>query len=276
MSHTLSQLLPPCVPHVERTEEAADGTGLVESGRVAVTSGYVHSTESMGGSDGPGIRYIIYLQGCPLRCVYCHNPDTRAARAGRLARADELIAQALRYKSYLARGGGVTVSGGEPLLQPGFTYAILSEAKQHGLHTALDTSGYCAFHLAKPALDAADLVLLDLKSGDPAAHRRVTGVDPARIRATAEYLAAAGKPVWVRFVLVPGWTDAPANIKAAARYAASLGNVERVDVLPFHKLGEHKWRRLGLAYELFDTPTPSPAEVDTAVKIFRDEGLTAC
>lgn len=238
--------------------------------------GFVHSTETCGGADGPGLRYIVYLQGCPLRCLYCHNPDTRATRTGRERTVEEVVAEAVRYRSYLAAaGGGVTISGGEPLLQPKFTFRLLERLHAAGLHTALDTSGHASLLVSRPALEAADLVLLDLKSSDEATHRRIAGVGTSWIYATAEYLAYLRKPTWVRFVLVPGLTDDPANVQGVAQFARQLGNVQRVDVLPFHKLGEHKWRRLKLDYELHDTPTPTPQQLAAAIATFRAAGLDA-
>jgi pyruvate formate lyase activating enzyme len=239
--------------------------------------GYVHSVESCGTVDGPGIRFIAYLQGCPLRCQYCHNPDTRAARQGEPVSVESLIKKIRPYRNYFkASGGGVTISGGEPLLQPRFAAQLLKRCKEEGFHTALDTSGYAHISAAAPALEHTDLVLLDLKSYDAATHRHVTGVAPERIRAFAEHLAAIGKPVWVRFVLVPGLTDHPDNIEGVARIAASLGNVERVDVLPFHQMGAYKWERLGLNYTLQDTPPATIEQVNAALDIFRSRGLRAC
>jgi pyruvate formate lyase activating enzyme len=239
-------------------------------------SGFVHSVESCGTGDGPGIRFIVYLQGCPLRCQFCHNPDTRAVRVGRVERVDILLNEIKRYKPYFkASGGGVTLSGGEPLLQPRFAASLLRRCKEAGLHTALDTSGHAHLELAKEALAQTDLVLLDLKSSDAATHQAVTGVSQDRILKFAEYLAEIKKPTWIRFVLVPGLNDAPENIEGVAQIAAGLGNVERVDVLPFHKMGEYKWARLGLPYTLKDTQPPSDQQVAATLEVFRKYGLTA-
>lgn len=237
---------------------------------------YIHSVETCGAADGPGIRFVAYLQGCPLQCRYCHNPDARAVRRGETRTAASLFAEILHYKPYYdASGGGVTLSGGEPLLQPGFVQSLFEKCHEHGINTALDTAGHIAIDAVEGALAHTDLVLLDLKSYDPETHRNVTGVYPDRIHAFARHLAEREMPVWVRFVLVPGLTDAPENIRGVAATAAMLGNVRRVDVLPFHKMGEYKWAQLGLDYTLSATPPPDPEQVQAAVAVFREFGLNA-
>ncbi|MGW2230640.1 pyruvate formate-lyase-activating protein [Streptomyces formicae] len=240
-------------------------------------TGSVHSWDLSTGVDGPGTRFVTFLAGCPLSCLYCHNPDTWRMRDGKRTTADDVIAEAAKYTTFIsAAGGGATVSGGEPLLQPVFTGELLHRLKHElGLHTALDTSGYLGARATDALLRDVDLVLLDIKSWDPETYQKVTGRPLAPTLDFAHRLADLGKDVWVRFVLVPGLTDDPANIEGVARFAASLGNVSRVDVLPFHKLGEAKWDALGKDFTLRDTPSPTPEQVAEAKKIFEAHGLKA-
>jgi len=237
-------------------------------------AGRIHSVETCGTVDGPGIRFVIFTQGCPLRCLYCHNPDCRDPEAGQLVTVESLIAEIQRYKNYL-RGGGVTATGGEPLMQPTFVAEIFRRCHELGLHTALDTSGYGQLEAAKPVLEHTDLVLLDIKSYLPELYRKVTGVSLEPTLNLARYLDQIHKPTWIRFVLVPGLTDPEENIKGLAEFVATLSNVERVEVLPFHKMGEYKWQQLGLPYTLADVDPPTPEQVNHALQIFRDQGLVA-
>ncbi len=240
----------------------------------AQVTGSVHSWDLSTGVDGPGTRFVVFTAGGPLRCVYCHNPDTWSGRNGQRMSAAEVLALAGRYRRFIgAAGGGLTVSGGEPLLQPAFTRAILSGAQDLGLHTALDTSGYLGARADDALLDATDLVLLDIKSFDPATAQRVTGRGIAPTLAFARRLAARGQPVWVRFVLVPGWTDDRGNVAGLARFAASLGNVERVDVLPFHTLGAAKYAALGLDYPCAGVPPPTAGQIERTRALFAAAGL---
>jgi pyruvate formate lyase activating enzyme len=219
---------------------------------------------------------MVFMSGCLLRCLYCHNPDTWHLKDGtriELAHAVRRLgdfAPALRLM-----GGGLTISGGEPLVQLGFTRGLFTAAKRLGLHTALDTSGFLGDRADDDYLTQVDLVLLDIKSGDPETYRRATGVELAPTLRFAERLNAMGKPVWIRFVLVPGLTDDPANIAEVARIVAPMTNVEWVEVLPFHQMGEFKWKSLGLEYRLAETPTPSDAQVRAALEIFRSAGCRA-
>jgi len=242
----------------------------------AEVTGSVHSWDISTGVDGPGTRFVVFTAGCPLRCVYCHNPDTWSGRNGQRTSAADVLARAGRYRRFIgAAGGGLTVSGGEPLLQPAFTRAVLAGAKELGLHTALDTSGYLGSRADDELLDATDLVLLDIKSFDPVIARQVTGRGIAPTLAFARRLAARRQAVWVRFVLVPGWTDDPGNVAALAEFTASLGNVERVDVLPFHKLGAAKYDALGLRYPCAEATPPTPEQVDRVRAAFTAAGLHA-
>ncbi len=241
----------------------------------AVT-GSVHSFDISTGVDGPGTRFVAFLAGCPLRCLYCHSPDTWYRRTGRPATVDDLVAEIRRYARFLkVAGGGVTISGGEPLQQAAFTREVLRRCKELGLHTALDTSGFLGHRADDVLLDATDLVLLDIKSGDPRTYRTVTRI--GRLEPTVRFahrLADRGVPIWVRFVLVPGLTDDPANVDAVASIAAGLPTVQRVEVLPFHRLGAAKYAALGMPFPLAGTPAPDAAMVRRTRDRFREHGLT--
>lgn len=241
---------------------------------VVTVDGYVHSVETAGTVDGPGVRFVVFLAGCRLTCLYCHNPDTQKLGGGRLVSSRSLLEEIGGYKPYLVHThGGVTVSGGEPLVQPAFVEAVFQGCKDLGLHTALDTSGFLGARASDALLDATDLVLLDIKSGLPALYQRVTGGPLQPTLEFARRLEARKQPVWVRFVLVPGLTDGEDNIRAVARIVAKLTNVERVEVLPFHKMGEHKWEEMGMDYKLKETPPPTPEQMEHANGIFRAEGV---
>jgi pyruvate formate lyase activating enzyme len=234
----------------------------------------VHSWDLSTGVDGPGTRLVIFLSGCPLRCLYCQNPDTWQGRHGNHAWLNELEALMCRYQPFIElSGGGLTLSGGEPLQQPAFARALLAGAKDIGLHTALDTSGFLGRHADDALLDATDLVLLDVKAGTDELHRRLTGRPLAPTLEFAWRLAGRRQPVWLRYVLVPGYTDDPAEVDRVAETAATLGNVERVDVLPFHKLGEPKWRLLGRPFPLASTDVPSRQLVHETRERFAAHGL---
>lgn len=244
--------------------------------------GSVHSWELVTAVDGPGTRMTLFLAGCPLRCLYCQNPDTLEMREGRPVRSSDVIARLERYTGvFRATGGGLTLSGGEVLMQPAFAARILRGAKDAGIHTALDTSGYLGRSATDQMLTDTDLVLLDVKSGDPDTYRRVTGRELEPTREFGERIARRpdGPEIWVRFVVVPGLTDAPENVAQVAEYAAGLqrirpGVVSRVEVLPFHQLGREKWHALGRPYELEHTAAPSPGLVDRVRGQFRAAGLT--
>ena len=237
--------------------------------------GRIHSVETCGTVDGPGIRYVIFTQGCLLRCQYCHNPDSRDPFSGREITVDELINDIQHYQSYLQfSGGGVTISGGEPLLQPEFVREIFRRCQELGIHTALDTSGFPDFEASKPVLDYVDLVLLDIKSFNPDIYHQVTGVAIAPTLHFATYLSQIQKPTWIRFVLVPGLTDDPENVAQLAQFVSTLNSVEKVEILPFHKMGEYKWQELGLDYTLSDTQPPTPEHVETVKAQFMQYGLT--
>lgn len=233
------------------------------------TTGHIHSIETCGTVDGPGIRFVIYTQGCPLRCLYCHNPDCRYWADGRAVTDDQLIAEIRTYASYIKPPGGVTISGGEPLMQPNFVREICRRCKELGIHTALDTSGYANLHTAQEVLDFVDLVLLDIKSFDPKTYTKVTSVSIEPTLNLAKYLSDINKPTWIRFVLVPGLTDDPHNVEGLADFVATLRNVEKVEVLPFHKMGEYKWEQLGYEYQLKDAMPPTSEAIQRTIDIFK-------
>jgi pyruvate formate lyase activating enzyme len=240
------------------------------------THGWVHSYETGSTVDGPGVRVMLFMSGCFLRCQYCHNPYTWKLKDGTLIELSHAIRRLRDFAPALrAMGGGLTISGGEPLVQIGFTRALFAAAKQMGLHTALDTSGFLGHRADDDYMRNVDLVLLDIKSGEPDTYRRVTGAELAPTLRFAERLAAMNKAVWVRFVLVPGLTDAPDNIRKVAEFVAPMKNVEWVEVLPFHQMGAFKWKALGLDYTLAETPTPTAAQVQAALEIFRAAGCRA-
>ncbi len=236
--------------------------------------GYVHSVETGGTVDGPGIRFVLFLNGCPLRCKYCHNPDTWQLKRGTLRHARDLLEEISGYKDFLIRAkGGVTISGGEPLMQPAFLETLFKGCKEMGLHTALDTSGHL-HHLSPDSLfDQVDLVLLDIKAGNDATHRKVTGKPLQPTLDFAARMVRREKPMWIRFVLVPGLTDAEDHLREVAGIIAGIPNVQRVEILPFHQLAGYKYEQLKLKYELKDTPQAGAMDVVMAWRIFSEEGV---
>lgn len=230
--------------------------------------GNIHSIETFGTVDGPGIRYIVFTQGCLLRCQYCHNADTWEIGKGKQMSVSEIIEDVKKYLPFIeASGGGITVSGGEPLLQMPFLTALFKEAKKLGIHTTIDSSGGCysTSHLfqtqLKELLQYTDLILLDVKHIDRKKHLRLTGRPNDHILEFAQLLSNKNIPVWIRHVLVPGVTDDETDLKNLAKFIATLKNVERIEVLPYHKLGIYKWETLGLEYQLNDVKPPSEADV---------------
>lgn len=225
-------------------------------------TGYIHSIESMGLVDGPGVRSVVFLQGCPLRCLYCHNPDTQGA-GGTAVEPEALVNRLLRFRSYFERsGGGVTFSGGEPLGQPEFLLDCLRRLKRAGIHTCLDTAGAGGGDYDE-ILAHTDLALYDVKHQDPEGFRRVTGREMEAVPAFLEAVRRTGTPMWVRHVVVPGLTDAQAHLERFQAYVATLPNVERVELLPFHKLGAHKYEKLGRTDPLAGTPPMDPERCRT-------------
>lgn len=252
--------------------ERNDRLEQVRSGELAS----MHSWELVTGVDGPGTRMTVFLSGCPLRCLYCHNPDTMFAAKGQPVRLDDLVGRLKRYRMiFRTTGGGLTVSGGEPLMQPAFVGRLLHEAKQFGIHTAIDTSGFLGVNASDALLDDLDLVLLDIKSGIPDVYRKATGRELQPTLDFARRLSERGtEEVWIRFVLVPGLTDAVENVEAVAGIVEQISVVTRVEVLPFHQMGRDKWATLELPYELAETSPPSKELTERVRNQFRARGIT--
>ena len=234
--------------------------------------GNVHSLETFGLVDGPGVRYVVFLSGCNMRCKYCHNPDTWS-KNGEEWTAKKLFQRVRRYKSYWKNNGGITVSGGEPLLQKEFVTAFFSLAKKEGINTAIDTAGQ-PFSKEKKwmsgfekLMEVTDLVILDLKSMDADGHKKLTGMDNDNILEMAGWLSEHGKKMWIRHVLVPGITDKEEDLKAMREFISTLKTVEKVEILPYHTLGLMKWEELKLSYHLEGVPTPTAQEIQRAEEL---------
>jgi pyruvate formate lyase activating enzyme len=243
----------------------------VETGDV----GFLHSFTTGSAVDGPGVRVVAWTAGCNWRCRYCHNPDTWTVINGTAVPLERAVDELRKYRRGLqVMSGGLTISGGEPLVQDRFVVRLLAAAKAMGVHTTIETNGYLGDRLSDAELDQIDLVLLGLKSWG-AAHQELTGKDIGPTLDFARRLAARKRPIWVRFVLVPGLTDGKEIVAGIAKFAASLGNVERVEVLPFHQMGRFKWEKLGLDYTLNDVKAPSNELAEETCKVFRAEGLQA-
>ena len=238
--------------------------------------GYCHSYETSSRYDGPGLRLVLFLSGCLLRCTYCHNPDTWHLKDGTYVSVDQVLRRLGDFApSIRDLGGGLTISGGEPMVQLAFTRRIFAGAKKMGLHTAVQTSGFLGDRADTAYLAEIDLVLLDIKSSDPDTYKRVTERDIAPTLRFAERLASLGKPVWIRFTLVPGETDDPANVEGIAKFVAPMKNVEWVEVQPFHQMGSFKWKAMGLEYKLENTQPPSRDLVNRVIGQFRAAGCNA-
>lgn len=234
------------------------------------TIGHIHSTESFGAADGPGVRFIVFVRGCHMRCAYCHNPDTWEVGGGEEMTAGSLIKKALRYKSYWGEEGGITVSGGEPLLQTEFVTALFKLAKENGIHTTLDTAGN-PFTRSEPffgkfneLMKYTDLVMLDIKEIDSKKHKDLTGFDNANILDMARYLSDIKKTMWIRHVLVPDTTDFDDDLDKLGSFIKTLSNVERTEVLPYHTLGRFKWDELGIKYRLDGISPPTKERIENA------------
>jgi pyruvate formate lyase activating enzyme len=254
--------------------DAPDESELKDDGEGAF--GYVHSYETSSRYDGPGLRAVLFVSGCLLRCTYCHNPDTWHLKDGTYVSAQQVVDRLGQFASALrSLDGGLTISGGEVLVQLAFTKRILAGAKKMGLHTAIETSGFLGDRVDDSYLSVLDLVLLDIKSSNPDTYKAVTGRDLAPTLRFAERLAKLNKPVWVRFTLVPGFTDDPANVEGIARFVAPMKNVEWVEVQPFHKMGEFKWKAMNLEYKHANTPPPTPDLVNRVIEQFRAAGCRA-
>lgn len=232
------------------------------------SKGRIHSFESFGTLDGPGIRFLVFMQGCPLRCIYCHNRDTWDAGKGNLYTPEEVIDELKKYKSYINfSGGGITITGGEPTLQVEFVGEVFKQAKKLGVHTALDTSGFVDIDKVKELLEYTDLVLLDLKHIDEEKHKWITGVENSKCKEFALYVSLKGIPIWIRYVLLPGYTDGAEDLEKAASFIKELKSVEKIEVLPYHSMGAYKWDKLGFEYELKGIREPGTQEVKNAQEI---------
>jgi pyruvate formate lyase activating enzyme len=264
-------------PYVMRVNS---GTNVPEADvRAALATGdmgFLHSFTTGSTVDGPGVRVVAWTAGCMWRCQYCHNPDTWTMSNGMLVPVERAADEVRKYRHGLrVMSGGFTLSGGEPLMQHRFAVRLFTAIRAMGIHTAVETNGHYGDKLSDAELEAIDLVLLDIKAWDSEPHCRLTGMTNSATRAFAERLAANKRPMWVRFVLVPDLTDDFDDIKRIASFAAKLGNVQHVDVLPFHQLGRYKWKELGIPYQLEQTKPPTPEAVENVCRLFRAEGLTA-
>lgn len=237
--------------------------------------GLVHSYESFGAVDGPGVRFVTFMQGCPLRCLYCHNPDAQSlgSLSAKIVTPEDILSQVLSYWPFYKNGGGLTLTGGEPLLQPEFVQALFALCRKHGIHTALDTSGGIFNEITQGAIREASLVLLDIKCIDPDIYSRLTGKSLKPTLQTAQYLKELNKPAWIRYVLVPGWTDDVALIEQLADYISTLPNVEKVEVLPYHDMARFKYEALKRAFPLPGIKPPSKESVQRCREIFRSRGI---
>ena len=232
--------------------------------------GHIHSTESFGAADGPGVRFIVFMQGCHMRCRYCHNPDTWKMDGGDEVTADEILKRALRFKPYWGKDGGITISGGEPLLQIDFVIELFKKAKELGINTCIDTAGNPFtkeepfFSKFEELMKYTDLLLLDLKEINPIRHKDLTGFDNSNIIEMAKYLSEINKPVWIRHVLVPEHSDFDEDLDALGDFIDTLSNVDRVEILPYHTLGKFKWENLGIPYTLESISPPSAERIENA------------
>ena len=240
--------------------------------------GRIHSLESFGTVDGPGIRFITFMQGCLMRCQYCHNRDTWDLHDGREIEVDELMEQIISYRPFLeSSGGGVTASGGEAILQAEFVAALFSACKAEGIHTCLDTNGFVRKYtpIIDELLDNTDLVLLDIKHIDDAKHIELTQVSNHRTLEFAQYLQKRQQKTWIRYVVVGGFTDDIESAKGLAEFIKPMSNVEKVELLPYHELGKHKWEALGEEYQLTNISPPSRETMEQIKQVFIDAGITA-
>ncbi|WP_285162946.1 pyruvate formate lyase 1-activating protein [Shewanella goraebulensis] len=241
-----------------------------------MTTGRIHSIESFGTVDGPGIRYVAFMQGCLMKCQYCHNRDTWDLDGGKEVTVDELMSQIIGYKPFL-KSGGVTATGGEAILQAEFVAELFKACKENDLHTCLDTNGFVRKYspVIDELLDNTDLVLLDIKQMDDAKHIDLTKVSNQRTLQFAEYLAKRNQKTWVRYVVVDGFTEDLASAKALADFIEPMKNVEKVELLPYHQLGTHKWEAFGETYSLIDTKPPSKETMEAIKAVFTERGIKA-
>lgn len=242
-----------------------------------MSQAYVHSIETFGSVDGPGLRYILFLKGCNLRCAFCHNADTWDMHSNDIRSADEILEHAQRYRSYWGNEGGITVSGGEPLLQIDFLLELFEKAKKLNINTCIDTAGepftYEAnwFTKFEQLMQNTDILLMDIKHIDREKHIRLTGKPNDNIIEMFRYLDSIHKPIWIRQVLVPGWSDDIEDLKKTRRFIETLSNVKKIEVLPYHNMGAYKWEKLGLQYPLKDVQAPTKESIELAEKVLHGE-----
>jgi pyruvate formate lyase activating enzyme len=229
----------------------------------------VHSFETFGTHDGPGIRLVVFVQGCQFRCIYCANPDAMSISGGKMIALDEIVEMADKQKPYFGPNGGVTISGGEPLLQRERLTDLFGRLQERGIHTALDSNGRLLDEAAKNLLDRTDLLLLDVKHIDNEWHRKLTSVPNDKVLEVAAHREATGKPMWLRYVLVPGWTDQPEYLHRLGQHFGDYRTIEKIEIQPFHQLGKHKWAALGMDYQLGHLSPASAHDVAQAEAIFR-------
>lgn len=236
-------------------------------------TGYIHSLESFGTVDGPGIRYVVFFQGCPMRCLYCHNPDTWHMEDGYKMQAEQILEKIERNRPFYSTGG-LTVTGGEPLVQMDFLIELFEKAKAKGIHTCLDTSGILfdennqeSMKKYKKLINVVDLVMLDIKHMDDTEHQKLTGYSHKNIFAFARFLEKERIPVWIRHVVVPGITDQKEELEALGKYLSTLSNVEKLEILPYHALAVPKYENLGMEYSLKDVPQLTKQEAKEAYEI---------
>ena len=235
--------------------------------------GRIHSLESFGTVDGPGIRFVVFMQGCPLRCQFCHNPDTWELQKGMEYTPEQLVEEIIKYKSYMDfSGGGVTFTGGEPLLQAEFILEVCRQLQQYKISIAIDTSGYIWNDFVKEVLEYTDIVLLDIKNYDPVVYEKVTGVPLSPTLKLLDYLREKNITTWIRYVLVPGLTDNLGSVRSLSAHLDYYPNVAKIELLGFHKMGEFKWKELGLNYQLSDTNEPSRELLLEVKSIFESNG----
>lgn len=229
----------------------------------------IHSIETFGTHDGPGIRMVVFVQGCQFRCLYCANPDTMDIKGGSLMDIEEIVARAVRQKPYFGKNGGVTVSGGEPLLQRSIVKKLFLRLHEEGIHTTLDSNGRLIDKPAKELLDHTDLLMLDVKHFNNEWHKKLTGLSNTSTFKVAEHREATGKSMWLRYVLVPGWSDQEEYLHQMGEYFKDFKTIEKIEVLPYHQLGVHKWEALGMEYKLKDVDPPTQAKLEKVRNILQ-------
>lgn len=230
--------------------------------------GYIHSVETFGAVDGPGIRYVLFMQGCPLRCLFCHNPDSWKIKSGMQKTVNQVVKDVLQYKSFI-KSGGVTISGGEPLLQLKFVYKLTKALHRQHINVAIDTAGSIPINSTKKVIKESDMLLLDIKSLDKEMNKTITGIDNKNNLDTLNYCESIQKPVWIRHVILPNYTLNYEQLENLAKFLSNYNCVRRIDLLPFHKMGEFKWKNLNYDYKLYDIEPPTIKEMEKAKSIFK-------